>query len=505
MASTEFEATANGVSTMTRAPNANFGLRYARRIFVNRATALDDIEAIGFDMDYTLCRYRPALEVLATELAIGHLVRRGYAESLRSLAFDPAFCIRGLVIDTARGNVVKMDAHRHVTRAWHGLRALTDEERRAAYHADPPRLSAERWAMTDTLFSTPESFLYCHIVNMIEDDTGKPMDAPETRRLYADIRYCIDLVHRDDSLKSAVRADLDRYIELDPDLPAALHRLRSSGKILFILTNSDMSFTEAVMSYLLDGRLSDYRSWQDYFHLVWVTARKPSFFESMAEPLRIGEKIYDQGSRPWLEKALGGIGGDRILYVGDHIYGDVLKSKSTTGWRTALVVPELEDELEALEGETAAIAERGELEDERFDLETALASAEMSLRAARRAERRPDGEEAEVVREGRSDAELVFDREELRSRQASLRARIERSAKRVAELTLAIERHHNPHWGQLLKERHKHSLFGAQMASYACLYTSRVSNFAVYSPHHAFEPPRDLLPHERALRPARPV
>jgi 5'-nucleotidase len=490
---------------MTLAPTSNLGLRYARRIFVNRATALDDIEAIGFDMDYTLCRYRPALEVLATELAIGHLVRRGYPSALEGLSFDPDFCIRGLVIDTVRGNVVKMDAHRHVTRAWHGLTPLSDDQRRSTYHADPPRLSAERWAMTDTLFSTPESFLYCHLVDMIERETGKPMETPETRRLYADIRYCIDLVHRDDSLKSAVRADLDRFIAVDRELPAALHRLRSAGKTLFILTNSDMSFTEAVMSHLLDGRLPDYRSWQDYFHLVWVTARKPAFFESLAEPFRIGEKIYDQGSRPWLEKALGGISGDRILYVGDHIYGDVLKSKSTTGWRTALVVPELEHELEALESETAAIAERSELEDERFDLETALASAEMSLRAARRAERRPEGDEAELGEVRRSEAQLIAEREELRSRQANLRARLERSAARVAELTVAIERHHNPRWGQLLKERHKHSLFGAQMASYACLYTSRVSNFAAYSPHHAFEPPRDLLPHERALRPARPV
>lgn len=477
------------------------GLRYERRIFVNRATVLDEIEAIGFDMDYTLCPYKAELEVLATELAVSHLVRRGYPEALREVRFDPEFCIRGLVIDTARGNVVKMDAHRHVTRAWHGMRALSDAERRALYHADPPRLSAERWAMTDTLFSTPESFLFCVLVDMIEAQTGQPMDSPETRRLYADIRYCIDLVHRDDSLKSAVRADLARYIDLDPELPHALHRLRSAGKRLFVLTNSDMSYTEAVMTYLLDGKLPDYKSWQDYFDLVWVTARKPAFFESMAEPFKISEKVFDQGSRPWLEKALAGVQGDRILYVGDHIYGDVLKSKSTTGWRTALIVPELESELAWLAAETAAIAERSELEDERFDLETALASAEMSLRAARRAERRGD-EDGEPVRQPGNGASVY--RDTLRALVGDLRARLESNATRVLELTTQIEQHHNPRWGQLLKERHKHSLFGAQMANYACLYTSRVSNFAAYSPHHAFEPPRDLLPHERVLRLASP-
>jgi predicted HAD superfamily phosphohydrolase YqeG len=33
---------------------------------------------------------------------------------------------------------------------------------------------------------------------------------------------------------------------------------------------------------------------------------------------------------------------DRLLYVGDHMYSDVLRAKRTLGWRTMLVVPELE-------------------------------------------------------------------------------------------------------------------------------------------------------------------
>ncbi len=34
-----------------------------------------------------------------------------------------------------------------------------------------------------------------------------------------------------------------------------------------------------------------------------------------------------------------------VLYVGDHIFGDVLKSKKLRGWRTFLIIPELSDEL----------------------------------------------------------------------------------------------------------------------------------------------------------------
>jgi hypothetical protein len=37
--------------------------------------------------------------------------------------------------------------------------------------------------------------------------------------------------------------------------------------------------------------------------------------------------------------------GEEILYVGDHLYSDVLRSKRTLGWRSAFVMPELEDEM----------------------------------------------------------------------------------------------------------------------------------------------------------------
>jgi len=39
-----------------------------------------------------------------------------------------------------------------------------------------------------------------------------------------------------------------------------------------------------------------------------------------------------------------------VLYVGDHIFADVLRSKKAIGWRTLLVVPELDAELEVLAG-----------------------------------------------------------------------------------------------------------------------------------------------------------
>lgn len=41
-----------------------------------------------------------------------------------------------------------------------------------------------------------------------------------------------------------------------------------------------------------------------------------------------------------------GAKGKDVLYIGDHIFGDILKSKKIRGWRTFLIIPELATELQ---------------------------------------------------------------------------------------------------------------------------------------------------------------
>ncbi len=59
-----------------------------------------------------------------------------------------------------------------------------------------------------------------------------------------------------------------------------------------------------------------------------------------------------------------------------------------------------------------------------------------------------------------------------------------------------IDQRFHPYWGSLLKEGNEESSFGAQVEEYACLYTSRVSNFLLYSPQQYFRSPRDEMAHE---------
>src|SRR5581483_4943176 len=224
--------------------------------------------------------------------------------------------------------------------------------------------AAPRFAWIDTLFALPEAALYAQIIELLES-RGQAVDYA---KLYEDIRHNIDEVHRDGSLKSQIRAHIEDFVAPDPELGPALHKLRSSGKKLFLLTNSQLDYTDAVMGHVLDGRLPEYPSWRNYFDVVVVAAQKPRFFSERtpffetgpegpasepAESLERG-RVYEGGNLLDFERLLK-ISGDRILYVGDHIYGDILRSKKSSLWRTCMIVEELETELAYTEAHAAEI------------------------------------------------------------------------------------------------------------------------------------------------------
>ena len=68
-------------------------IQRARRIYVNRNLRMDEIDLIGFDMDYTLALYHQKnLETLSIQCTLDKLLaKRGYPEEIRQLALgDPA-------------------------------------------------------------------------------------------------------------------------------------------------------------------------------------------------------------------------------------------------------------------------------------------------------------------------------------------------------------------------------------------------------------------------------
>ncbi|MDM7914600.1 MAG: HAD-IG family 5'-nucleotidase, partial [Candidatus Eisenbacteria bacterium] len=323
---------------------------------MNRNLRLSAIQAIGFDMDHTLALYDTVpFEELAFEEAKRKLVTAGLDPELATMRYDASFVIRGLVLDKARGNILKMDQHRYVARAFHGTRPLPDEMRKRLYQRRPIRFSRGDYVTVDSPFSLPEIDLYAQLVDL-QDAKRHPRDY---RSLYQQVRGAIDEAHADGSIKSEIAREPERYLRVDPDLPATLHRMKEHGFRLFLLTNSEAEYTAEILGRLLDGKLRERPRWTDFFDIIVVRAGKPAFFRSRREarPIRLagageeaveGAKVFAGGSVGDLERRLG-CGGDKILYFGDHTYGDILKSKRVRLWRTAMIVQELQRELEIME------------------------------------------------------------------------------------------------------------------------------------------------------------
>jgi HAD superfamily 5'-nucleotidase-like hydrolase len=474
----------------------------ARRVYVNRNLRMDEIDVIGFDMDYTLALYHQAnLEALSIRCTLDKLVTRGYPSEVHSLPYDTRFALRGIVVDRQLGNLFKMDRYGHVGRVYHGRRPLDRDERHRLYRTERIRLSQPRYAWIDTLFALPEAVMYATLVEYCDAHPEAGWNRGYDR-LWQDIRECIDEAHRDETMKRIIRARLDEYIVRDPELAPTLHKFRSAGKRLFLLTNSALDYTDPVMSFLLDGALAAYPSWRSYFDIIVVSGAKPSFFveqhpfgeheggarRPMAEGPFVRGRIYEGGNVVDFER-LAGFGGDRVLYIGDHIYGDMMRAKKSSIWRTAMIIQELEEELHALEVHQARFQRLELLERQVQRLDSEVAYQQQLLKSLQRLE--------DEVAEGHAPPAVVETaRQEAKRRLDDLRAALKSSTHDMQALDEELERAFNPFWGQIFREGTENSRFGEQVEDYACVYTSRVSNFLAYSPLRYFRSPRDHMPHE---------
>ncbi|RMH15082.1 MAG: HAD family hydrolase [Acidobacteria bacterium] len=472
--------------------------RESRRIFVNRTLRMESIRYVGFDLDWTLAAYhQDALSQLAFELTLERLVERhDYPREVLKAEYRADFTRRGLIVDTEAGTVLKMNRHRYVGRAYLGRHFLDGAERARLYRREPINPASARFSIVDTLFELPEVNIFAELV---EASRRRPrLTLPSYARLAKDIRTAIDSVHADGTLKRRVLADLGRYLPVDPELALALRRLALGGRKLMLITNSEWFYTDALCRHLFDGVLPGLSSWRTIFDLVVVDARKPGFFRRQRPFVALDERgqpreevalpawggLYSGGSREGLMQLIDGQG-EEVLYVGDHIYGDILSTKLASTWRTCLVVSELEEELETLRGLSAQLRVMEALRTELADLGGRMDDLRDVLTLYR--ELTDDGSESAAADPAVVKTQALID--DLHAEHRGLRQHTRRVQRRIS---VAL----NPYWGSLFKQGSNKSFFGAQVDDFACVYTSRVSNFAAYGSNHYFRVLRDAMMHD---------
>jgi HAD superfamily 5'-nucleotidase-like hydrolase len=463
-----------------------------RGLFCNRTLNLRSIRAIGYDMDYTLIHYRvEEWERRAFEYTRENLAAGGWP--VQHLEFDPTLVMRGLVLDLELGNIVKPNRFGYVIKATHGTEFLDFDTQRKVYARTMVDLSEPRYVFLNTLFSLSEACIFAQLVELL--DEGKITGLMNYADLYAIVRSSLDAAHVEGALKAEILGDPDRFVITDPDLPLTLLDQRHAGKKLLLITNSEWSYTRSIMSYAVDPFLPKGSTWRDLFDIVIVSARKPAFFfeknplfevvdEEMGllRPSRKGldpGAVYFGGNASLVEQRLG-LSGDEILYVGDHLYGDVHVTKAVLRWRTALILRELEEEIAAVEQFEPRQAELTKLMAEKERMEAELCRYRVA---------------AQRKRVGYAEAELDENEESgeamnhLRTSLAELDERISPLAKGAGELN-------NSRWGLLLRAGNDKNIFARQLERYADVYTSRVSNFLRATPYLFLRAPRGTLPHD---------
>uniref|UniRef100_UPI0037E7EB36 5'-nucleotidase, cytosolic II, like 1 n=1 Tax=Semicossyphus pulcher TaxID=241346 RepID=UPI0037E7EB36 len=453
-----------------------------QRVFVNRSLTLENIKCYGFDMDYTMAVYKsPDYESLGFEMIRDKMVSIGYPHEILRYTYDPSFPTRGLVIDTTYGNLLKVDSNGNILVCTHAFRFLKGQDIHNYYpNMFIQRDDTDRFYTLNTLFNLSETYLYTCLVDFFTTCTRytnllKGFQHGDLfmsyRSMFQDVRDAVDFIHDTGALKERTLKNLDKYVVKDPNLSVLLTRIKDVAKV-FLATNSNYSYTDAIMKYLLESNgksSSPEMCWRSFFDLIVVDTKKPLFFaegtvlrqvNTNTGKLRIGTytgdlqhgTVYSGGSSHMVGDLLS-VKGKDILYVGDHIFGDILKSKKRQGWKTFLVVPELTKELQVW--------------DEKKNLFEELKCLDVFL--------------AEVYKHLDGGSRENPDVNTIQSRMKLLTYRMEMSYGQM---------------GSLLRSGARQTLFASQLVRYADLYSSSCINLLHYPLNYPFMAPPVLMPHE---------
>ncbi len=452
-------------------------------VFVNRTLNLKKINYIGLDMDHTLVRYNSHnFEALAHKIMLKKLVSDlNYPEAISNLKFEYDRAIRGLVIDKTLGNVLKLNRFAAIRVSYHGLKAIDYRVQRKLYNSRYIDLGDSKFDTVDTTFSIAFAGLFAQLVDL-KDHHGQT-ELPSYDRIAADLAFVLDKAHRDGSLKNEVAHNLEQFIVKEKDMVEGLERYKKHGKKIFILTNSDFFYSKLLLDYAITPFLKEHESWQDLFEFVITSAQKPRFFFDKIKFLKINpadgsmtnqelpitKGVYQGGCASIFTDDLG-VNPDEILYIGDHMYGDIVRLKKDCAWRTALVVEELQDEVEQLKVAAPSTSQINELMAKKIPLEIKVDDL-----ISKKIETGKDTHQEDI---------------------AQMLQAISEIDKKISTLILSQQKLFNPHWGEVMRVGNEESFLAYQIERYACIYMSKLADLTALSPRTYFRSFRRPLAHE---------
>jgi len=455
-------------------------------VFVNRTLNMKRIKYIGLDMDHTLIRYYTKnFETLVYKIVIDKLINdKKYPASIRQFSFDFDTAIRGLIVDTKNGNTLKLSRYAAIRVSYHGTKPIKYEQQKEIYRSIYVDLKDSNYMAIDTSFSIAFCALYSQLIDLKDEI---PLEMPDYAAIALDVIACVNEAHSDGSLKDNITKHLADFVIRDQSLVESLQRYIKQGKKFFILTNSDYFYTKKLLDYAINPFLSAGESWENLFEYVITLANKPRFFYDDLKFLAINPEngmmsntqgaitpgIYQGGSARKFTADLQ-LNGDQILYIGDHIYGDILRLKKDCNWRTALVVEELGAEIIAHKNALPVENKINEL----MDLKTALEEEHIQLYTTNLA--KPDPKNSKSI-------ELIIEK-------------IATIDSKITQLLKEERQYYNPSWGRIFRAGAEESYFAYQVDRFACIYMEKIADLLQHSPLTYFRAHRRSLPHDMETR-----
>ncbi|KAK7471553.1 hypothetical protein BaRGS_00035781, partial [Batillaria attramentaria] len=287
---------------------------------------------------------------------------------------------KGLFLDVKRGNIMKLGPDGTILKATHGTRLLSEQEVKEEYGDDM------RWDLTDTVkknmsngpsnyeyrffenyFDCPGLVATARIIDLVDKDKkNASLSVNEKQELYTKAwRDVLDSLHNmyDPHNFSAEKGGYFTIVKEDPtqfveecsaDIRKWLKSLREGGKLVFLLTSSQIDYAACLLEVCLG------KDWVSYFDISLFHGRKPGFFSGsnsfyMLENGKETDKVtelkkngcYSQGNLVELNKFFAAqLGREqfKVLYFGDNICSDCYPSKHFADWGAVLVLEEMDAE-----------------------------------------------------------------------------------------------------------------------------------------------------------------
>lgn len=337
---------------------------------------LSDYDCIGFDLDHTLIQYKldnlyPLIYSCFTQVLVKE---RGYDPSLLEDDFDDLkdFCLRGLVLDAKKGNILKLGKDGFILRATHGTRQMSNEEITDCYGEkhmwtdfssleENPIQHSSIFRVFENYFDLPLVVICARIVDVIDEKNGKP----EEYNFWPDILSSLRQIFNPSSFGaqqgyyfSSVKQNTSKFVKpCSKKIIEWIKSLKEGKQTVFLLTNSFIDYTNLLMNYAVG------KDWSKMFDIIVCMAGKPGFFKT-DEPLPKfhqleGEKevctvqelkennIYSRGNHrdftSFLQKQTNQ-DNPKVLFFGDSIRSDLYPSAVFGGWHVITVLEEMESE-----------------------------------------------------------------------------------------------------------------------------------------------------------------